>query len=131
MNVISRITAFVVACAGVFTSQLAQSQTYYSNKGLGGYIEYGYNSAPLGYGAGMSFYTAVWPLSESSLKSLQVGLASSWIVPDNIGVTTALAPPGSFARENMPAYSPTWLYAFQTLDIGIGIVFLMVSPSSV
>jgi hypothetical protein len=33
--------------------------------------------------AGMGFYSAVWPLIDRPLANLQIGLASTWITPDN------------------------------------------------
>ena len=61
--------------------------------GLKGYIASGIAPSP-GYGYGVSFYSAAWPLVETPLQSFQVGLPSTWIVPDNAGYRGPLCPKG-------------------------------------
>lgn len=36
-----------------------------------------------GFGYGTSFYVGIWPLIEQPIASFQIGLPSTWIVPDN------------------------------------------------
>ncbi|MFW5653216.1 MAG: hypothetical protein ACOC0P_04150 [Planctomycetota bacterium] len=69
---------------------------------------------------GISFYSAVWPLIDRPLANFQIGLASTWILPDNSDNTdTPLAPIGTRARE-WAERGPTWSSVFQTVEGGIG-----------
>ncbi len=114
-------TSLAVALLGLCCGQRAQGQpTLVGGRGLTGYISYVPSSPPAGFGAGMSFYSAVWPLSEEPLY-LQMGLAGSWITPNNSDNTTIpLAPVGTYARENFPERGPTYQDVFQTLEGGLG-----------
>jgi hypothetical protein len=68
----------------------------------------------------MGFYAAVWPLVDQPLANLQIGLPSSWIVPDNSDNTDKpLAPQGTLART-WPDRGPTWDSVFQTVEGGLG-----------
>jgi hypothetical protein len=55
------------------------------SQGLHGYLGFGHEPLPAegGYHAGMGFYAAVWPLVDQPLANFQIGLPSSWIIPDN------------------------------------------------
>ena len=121
MNSSFIVSSLVAAALGLCGGQLAQGEvTYNGGYGLRGYIGYSPSSPPAGFGAGMSFYSAVWPLSEEPLY-LQMGLAGSWIVPNNLdNTTTPLAPVGTYARDNWPDLGPTWHNYFQTLEGGLG-----------
>jgi hypothetical protein len=94
------------------------------NRGLHGYIGYTASqpSKDLGCDMGMGFYSAVWPLVDRPLKNFQIGLAGSWIMPDNTDNTEKkpLAPIGTRARDNWPERGPTWDSVFQTLEGGLG-----------
>jgi hypothetical protein len=68
--------------------------------GLKGYIASGIASP--GYGYGVSFYLAAWPLVETPLRSFQIGLPSTWIVPDNADYKGPRCPKGTVARDNWP-----------------------------
>jgi hypothetical protein len=69
----------------------------------------------------MGFYSAVWPLISEPLADFQIGLAGSWIVPDNSdNKDKPLAPIGTHARDNWPKRGPTWSSVFQTLEGGLG-----------
>jgi hypothetical protein len=47
----------------------------------------------------MGFYSAVWPLIDQPLADFQIGLAGSWITPDNSdNKDQPLAPEGTLAR---------------------------------
>lgn len=73
------------------------------------------------YGAGMGFYSAVWPLVERPLEDFQIGLAGTWITPDNSDdKNVPLAPVGTLARDHWPERGPTWGSVFQTLEGGLG-----------
>jgi len=95
---------------------IAQSQ------GLHGYIGFAAGRPPARaeFSAGMGFYSAVWPLIDRPLANFQVGLASTWILPDNSDNTDRpLAPEGTLART-WPERGPTWDSVFQTIEGGLG-----------
>src|SRR5208283_5219161 len=99
----------------------ATKVTAHSN-GLHGYI--GFNAArpPVRseYSAGMGFYSAVWQLIDQPLADFQIGLAGSWITPDNSdNKDKPLAPEGTLARQWRDR-GPTWASVFQTVEGGLG-----------
>lgn len=67
--------------------------------GLYGYISMNINRPAVGFGYGISWYTNVWSLLEKPINNYQIGLPSTWIHPDNEGVTTDLCPVGTFGRD--------------------------------
>ena len=68
----------------------------------------------------MGFYSAVWPLIDRPLADFQIGLAGSWITPDNSdNKDKPLAPEGTLARK-WPERGPTWASVFQTVEGGLG-----------
>jgi hypothetical protein len=92
------------------------------SQGLHGYIGFGHEPLPAegGYTAGMGFYAAVWPLVDQPLAHFQIGLPSSWIIPDNSdNLDQPLAPEGTLARTWKPR-GPTWSSVFQTVEGGLG-----------
>ena len=92
------------------------------SQGLHGYIGFSASRPPdrSGYSAGMGFYSAVWPLIDQPLADFQIGLAGSWITPDNSdNKTTPLAPNGTLART-WKERGPTWDSVFQTVEGGLG-----------
>ncbi|WP_395738573.1 hypothetical protein [Prosthecobacter sp.] len=88
--------------------------------GLKGYISMDLGDVPAGYGYGVSFYVATWPLLEKPLAGFQVGLPSTWILPDNNDFEKPLCPPGTFARDNWPERGPFYRDVFQTIEGGLG-----------
>ena len=93
------------------------------HRGLHGYISYeaARPADRANYGYGMGFYSAVWPLISEPIADFQIGLAGSWIVPDNSdNKDKPLAPVGTHARDNWPKRGPTWGSVFQTLEGGLG-----------
>jgi hypothetical protein len=74
---------------------------------------------PEGFGLGVSFYTGFWPLLATPLKSFQIGLPGTWIVPDNRGYEQPLCPQGTFARDNWPERAPSYRDVFQTIEGGM------------
>jgi len=91
-----------------------------ASQGLSGYISCVLSQPPQGYGAGMSFYSTVWRLIEKPLYRFQIGLAGTWIIPDNSdNATTPLCPIGTTARK-WPERGPIWASVFQTLEGGKG-----------
>lgn len=92
------------------------------SQGLHGYIGFGIEKLPSdeSYGAGMGFYSAVWPLVDKPLANFQIGLPSSWIQPDNSdNKDQPLAPEGTLARK-WKERGPTWRSVFQTVEGGLG-----------
>jgi len=99
--------------AGVVTSH---------SGGLHGYIGFQAERPPAKsvYSAGMGFYSAVWPLIDRPLANFQIGLASTWITPNNSdNKDKPLAPEGTLART-WRERGPTWDSVFQTLEGGLG-----------
>lgn len=62
--------------------QLAQGGLAGPISGLG-YITSNVPAPPPGFGYGVSFYENAWPLLQQPLSNFQVGLPSTWIIPDN------------------------------------------------
>lgn len=88
--------------------------------GLGGYISMSMPKPPADHRSGVSFYASVWRLVDAPLSSFQIGLPSTWIVPDNIDFKEPLCPPGTFARDHWPERGPTYRDVFQTIEGGLG-----------
>lgn len=90
--------------------------------GLHGYISFGHEPLPTqpSYSAGMGFYASVWSLIEEPLAGFQIGLPSTWIIPDNSdNHDKPLCPEGTLARK-WTARGPTFRDVFQTIEGGIG-----------
>ncbi len=88
--------------------------------GLHGYISFRHDNIPQEYGAGVGFYVAVWPLLDEPLANFQIGLPSTWIIPDNSdNKDKPLCPEGTLARKWKPR-GPTWSSVFQTIEGGVG-----------
>src|SRR5271157_1030708 len=101
--------------------EAAAKVTAHSN-GLHGYIGFSATRPPARseYSAGMGFYSAVWPLIDRPLAGFQIGLAGSWITPDNSDDhDQPLAPEGTLART-WKERGPTWNNVFQTVEGGLG-----------
>jgi hypothetical protein len=90
------------------------------SRGLHGYISYESTRPPEGYGAGISFYSAIWPLIDKPLANFQIGLPSAWIIPENRDVDFPLCPNGTYARDHWAERGPTWGSVFQTVEGGLG-----------
>jgi hypothetical protein len=91
-----------------------------SSGGLKGYITMRIQPPPDGFGYGISFYSGVWPLLDKSLSDFQIGLPSTWIIPDNRGFNEPLCPPGTIARDNWHERAPSYRDVFQTIEGGLG-----------
>ncbi len=103
------------------TTQTNVTLTEIGDDGLMGYISADVASPPNNnYGYGISFYISVWPLLKTALKKFQVGLPSTWIIPNNNNFTEALCPEGTYARDNWPSWAPNWNGVFQTIEGGVG-----------
>jgi len=90
--------------------------------GLHGYISFSHEPLPFqpSYSAGMGFYAAVWPLIKEPLADFQIGLPSTWIIPDNSdNKDKPLCPEGTLASK-WKERAPTFSSVFQTIEGGIG-----------
>jgi len=112
-------------CAGQETNAAGKAEagkvTAYSS-GLHGYIGFSATRPPARseFSAGMGFYSAIWPLIDQPLADFQIGLASTWITPDNSdNKDKPLAPEGTLART-WKERGPTWDSVFQTVEGGLG-----------
>lgn len=127
-NILLLILSLLIS---IFSCISTHSQTIQSSKkieitlhsqGLHGYIGYRATRPPerSEYTAGMGFYSAVWPLIDKPIANFQIGLAGSWITPDNSdNKDKPLAPEGTLAR-NWSERGPTWSSVFQTVEGGLG-----------
>lgn len=90
--------------------------------GLMGYISSVADQPSSGYGSGVSFYVAVYPILPQPIDHFQIGLAGTWITPLNADdQDVPLCPPGTYARDNWPRRKPTYKSVFQTIEGGLGI----------
>ena len=93
----------------------------HGQNGLHGYIASYPAQPPSSYVEGYGFYSAIWPLVSAPVRHFQIGLPSTWIVPDNSDNTTVpLCPVGTVARDNWPERGPTYSSVFQTVEGGPG-----------
>jgi hypothetical protein len=119
----------VVVSTGLFQGILAQQKSNTTGateqkpgNGLMGYISSKSPQPEKGFGAGIGFYVAVYPILPEPIDNFQIGLASTWIVPKNAdNKDQPLCPPGSYARDNWPERAPTYGSVFQTIEGGLGI----------
>jgi hypothetical protein len=88
--------------------------------GLHGYINASLEASPADYGYGVSLYSTAWPLLDKPVNGFQIGLASTWILPDNRAVKEPLVPRGTVARDSMPERGPSFWTVFQTIEGGLG-----------
>lgn len=88
--------------------------------GLHGYINASIEKPPADSGYGVSLYSAAWPLLEQPVAGFQIGLASTWILPDNRTFPEPLVPKGTVARDSMPERGPNFWTVFQTIEGGLG-----------
>ena len=108
--------------SGSFSTTLSDTTGQLSDSGLMGYISSKTVQPSSGYGAGIGFYVAVYPILPEPIDHFQIGLASTWITPANADNTTQpLCPPGSYARDNWSdGRGPTFRDVFQTIEGGLG-----------
>lgn len=88
--------------------------------GLHGYISMDVSPPAEGFGFGVSFYSAAFPLLAAPLKSFQIGLPGTWIIPDNRNYQQPLCPPGTIARDEWHDRGPSFRDVFQTIEGGLG-----------
>ncbi len=121
-GVATAMVCMLTGLAGAMQDQQAAREVRLESRGLHGYIGFSATRPPAEseFGYGMGFYSAVWPLIDEPLRGFQIGLASSWILPNNSdNKDTPLAPEGTLARQ-WPERGPTWGSVFQTLEGGLG-----------
>ena len=100
----------------------SDTEGQHGGRGLIGYIRSSAPQPSAGYGAGIGFYSAVYPILPDPIDRFQIGLVSTWITPDNSDNTdTPLCPCGTHARDNWPKRGPTYEAVFQTMEGGLGI----------
>ena len=97
-----------------------QVQPRWDSNGLHGYISVNVPAPPKGFGYGVSLYSAAWPLLDHPVSNFQIGLCSTWILPDNHEVSFPLVPHGTVARDSMPERGPSFWTVFQTIEGGLG-----------
>ena len=74
-----------------------------TSRGLHGYIASRAERVPSEFHYGAGFYATVWPLIAQPIANFQIGLPSTWILPDNSDNTTEpLCPPGTLPRDSWP-----------------------------
>ncbi len=111
---------FFLCFAGCNTVKKDRYELTETTRGLHGYIHYRTTDHPEGFRAGISFYTAVWPLIDKPLANFQIGLPSAWVLPENSDVDFPLCPEGTYARDNWDERAPTYAAVFQTIEGGVG-----------
>lgn len=120
--VVALIAGLCSAADNAPTAAPKPGQVKAHSSGLHGYIGFTASRPPAKseFSAGMGFYSAVWPLIDQPLANFQIGLAGSWITPDNSdNKDKPLAPEGTLART-WAARGPTWSSVFQTVEGGLG-----------
>jgi len=120
--VVALIAGLCSAADNAPTAAPKPGQVTAHSSGLHGYIGFTASRPPAKseFSAGMGFYSAVWPLIDQPLANFQIGLAGSWITPDNSdNKDKPLAPEGTLARK-WTARGPTWSSVFQTVEGGLG-----------
>ncbi|HVT11129.1 MAG TPA: hypothetical protein VHE55_02595 [Fimbriimonadaceae bacterium] len=103
-----------LAAIAIFQAPKLQSD------GLWGYISMSVTPPPAEYGYGVSLYSTAWPLLARPVANFQIGLCSTWILPDNRSVDFPLVPRGTVARDSMPERGPSFWTVFQTIEGGLG-----------
>ena len=125
----SRATATASLLAALLSASNASSNTCahvpndaeLASRGLHGYIASRAERVPAEFHYGAGFYASVWPLIARPIAGFQIGLPSTWILPDNSDNTTEpLCPPGTLPRDSWPERGPTYDTVFQTLEGGLG-----------
>lgn len=117
------LPAFILViflCSNCKTETKDKYELSETSGGLHGYIDYSTTDHPEGFRAGISFYTAVWPLIDKPLANFQIGLPSAWVAPENSDVDFPLCPEGTYARDNWDERGPTYASVFQTIEGGVG-----------
>ena len=125
----ARATVTASLLAAILSASIASSVTCaatrddaeLASRGLHGYIASHAERVPAEFHYGAGFYATVWPLIARPIAGFQIGLPSTWILPDNSdNKTEPLCPPGTLPRDSWPERGPTYDTVFQTLEGGLG-----------
>ena len=112
---------FAASLASPSASAQPRGDAELASRGLHGYIASHAESVPPEFHYGAGFYATVWPLIARPIAGFQIGLPSTWILPDNSdNKTEPLCPPGTLPRDSWPERGPTFDSVFQTLEGGLG-----------
>ncbi len=95
---------------------LSEAPVQLHGSGLMGYISSKAPQPSSGYGAGIGFYVAVYPILPEPIDQFQIGLASTWIVPKNADNTTILMDVGLNKNKEHP--SPL-LHNINSLNVSV------------
>lgn len=106
---------FVVGCHGRANHSNVKL-TESMGGGLHGYISMKIAQPSKSYGFGISFYENIFPLLAKPLKSFQIGMPGTWVIPDNRGYEQPLCPHGTLARDHWPQRGPSYRDVFQTIE---------------
>jgi hypothetical protein len=90
---------------------------------IGGYLGSEFDGTPPAsstYGAGFSYYSAIWPVTQSPLSGFQAGLPGTWLKPDNRAYNQALLAPDHPHRAAAAWDGPIWSTSFQTIEGSAG-----------
>ncbi len=120
----------VPARAASFNSQGGILGSTAPTGGPGFYVTANFQGGPIpdGYRSGFGWYSTLWPLTETQVDNFQLGLSSTWIVPNNPDVSA------STAQQLCKTGTDTWvrnaasnpnngtygLFLFQTLEGSLG-----------
>lgn len=124
-NIAAYLMLITFSLLFLFTASCNEAQQNENIKlghaGLHGYIAYDSPASAGEFTVGVSFYTAAWKLIDKPIRTFQIGLPGTWIVPDNTdNDSIPLCPVGTLARDNWDERGPTYESVFQTLEGGLG-----------
>jgi len=124
MNMRGFYSYLFILCISLLTIKVSMATEEVD--GLHGYMGSYEDTRPKNseFSYGMSFYSSVWPISNRLTNWMQIGLAGTWIRPDNIdnhysANPQPLCPKGTTARDEWE--DSTYLSYFQTIEGGLGI----------
>lgn len=73
-----------------------------------------------GFEYGVSFYVGVWSLIDEPIASFQIGLPSTWVIPDNADFCQPLVDASCMAYEWKDRAPNFYRNVFQTMEGGLG-----------
>ena len=102
---------------GELYSKVGVSVPTFASDSMHGYVStYFTATPPTNFSYGFSFYSAIWSLLDKPLAGFQVGLAGTWVIPNNADYTNALLPANNPIRMAMPERGPYWRDVYQTIE---------------
>lgn len=118
ITILGSVIATGIAAA---SPQATEPRIEVAYRGLHGYIASQAGDTPPEFRYGAGFYASIWPLIDRPINGFQIGLPSTWIIPDNSdNKTEPLCPVGTLPRDHWPERGPTYSSVFQTLEGGLG-----------